>query len=111
MIRLPVEAVEACIMAAYYQYLTSTQGPIFVNTCGYEVEVTCVIRGHQFDCGFPGYDMACGDQDALREWCTTHPGDGWSFGFRGADERHPNTVNVVLINKTPLMFNFHVNLG
>jgi len=107
---LSLASVETCILAAYEKYLTSTTGDFPVQTGDGQVTINCRINDTNFNCGFAGYFMARGQTDNLRAWCTTHPGDGWSFGFRGTSPTHPNTLNIILINRTPLMFNFHVNL-
>lgn len=111
---LSLQSVETCIMAAFTQYITSTQGTISVPTAQGNVNVTCVINGTMFNTGFPGYTMSSADADALRTWCITHPGGiggkNWSFGFRGTDPTHPDSINITLINLTPNMFNFHIYL-
>jgi hypothetical protein len=108
---LALSSVESCIMAAYGKYLTDSTGTFTVNTGDGDVQITCAISGTNFNCGFPGYQMPANQSDNLKGWCTTHPGSGWSFGFRGRDHDHPDSVNVTLINKTPKMFNFHVYLS
>ena len=111
MAHLTRRSVEECIMAAYNQYLTSTAGDIVCNTTDNgNVTVQCVINGDRFNCGFAGNQMDHNQVDNLRAWCINHPGEGWSFGFRNTDPTHPNNVNITLINRTLLMFNFHVYL-
>jgi hypothetical protein len=109
---LTLASVETCITAAFQSYATSTTGTITVATPDNgNVDVTCVIVGSQFNTGFPGYTLPAAQSDNLRQWCITHPGNGWSYGFRGTDPTHPDSVNVTLINYTPKMFNFHVYLS
>ncbi|SFW62807.1 hypothetical protein SAMN02927921_02819 [Sinomicrobium oceani] len=109
---LTLSSVEQCITAAYHQYLTGKPGTITCTTIeDGTVNIQCVISGTRFNCGFAGYQMNGDDTDHLRTWCITHPGDGWSFGFRGISPSHPDSLNITLIDKTPLMFNFHVYLG
>ena len=104
-------SVEECIMAAHVQYLTSTAGDITCHTTDDgDITVQCVINGDRFNCGFTGNQMNVNEVDSLRHWCTTHPGGGYFFGFRGVSHDHPNSINITLINQTPLMFNFHVYL-
>ena|SRR5436309_4887404 len=105
---LRLDSVKTCISKAYEKYLTSTTGSLTVDTLDGQVEVTCAISGSNFNCGFPGYNMEKGQIDSLRAWCVDNPGNGWSFGFRGTSDSHPDSVNVTLIDKTPKMFNFHV---
>jgi len=115
MTTLTLQSVQTCIMAAFARYRTGTQGTISVPTAQGNVNVTCVINGTMFNTGFPGYNMKAADAPGLRAWCVTHPGNisgtNWSFGFRGTDPSHPDSVNVTLINLTPNMFNFHVYLA
>ncbi len=109
--KLTLQSVEECIMAAYHQYLTGNPGNIVCHTTDNgDVTIQCAISGTRFNCGFAGYRMDQDDTDGLRAWCITHPGNGWKFGFRGTNPEHPDSVNVTLINRTPLMFNFHVYL-
>ena len=111
MAHLTRKSVEECIMAAHAQYLTSTAGNIICNTTDNgNINVQCVINGDRFNCGFAGNQMNQNEIYNLRHWCTTHPGGGWSFGFRGQGPGHNDSVNITLINQTPLMFNFHVYL-
>jgi len=111
-------SMQDCIMAAYHYYLSGQEGTFPVHTTDNGVvNITCVINraASLFNCGVPGYCLDAAQGVALRHWCTNHPGPdaqsrlSWSFGFRGQDERHPNAVNITLIDRTPLMFNFHVN--
>ncbi|TDQ08420.1 hypothetical protein [Pedobacter metabolipauper] len=111
MAHLTRQSVEQCIMAAYNQYLTTTQGTIVcATTDNGNVSIQCVINGTRFNCGFAGFDMSRAEVTNLRQWCITHPGAGWNFGFRGTDPTHPDSINITLINRTVLMFNFHVFL-
>ncbi|WP_123966703.1 hypothetical protein [Chryseobacterium phosphatilyticum] len=110
MVHLTLQSVEQCIMAAYNKFLTGQGGNITcATTDNGNVVIQTVIRGDQFDCGFAGYDMNRNDKAGLKNWCSTHPGGGWAFGFRDTDPAHPDNVNVIL--RTPaLFFNFHVYL-
>ncbi|MES2652403.1 MAG: hypothetical protein V4663_11725 [Bacteroidota bacterium] len=111
MAHLTLQSVEECIMAAFNQYLTSTAGNIVCNTTDDgPITIQCVINAGRFNCGFAGNQMSTAQVNNLRAWCINHPGGNWSFGFRNIDPEHPNNVNVTLINRTPLMFNFHVYL-
>ena len=116
MVQLNLGSVTTCILAAYNQYLAGIAGNIIVPTPQGNITVTCIINTGRFNCGFPGYYMAAADIPALKAWCINHPGADrpggpvWGFGFRGLDPTHPSTVNVTLIDRTPLMFNFHVNI-
>lgn len=111
MAHLTLQSVEQCIMAAYNQYLTGKDGTITcMTTDNGKVTIQTVIRGSQFDCGFAGNQMNKNDLPGLKRWCTSNPGGGWAFGLRDVDPSHPDNINVTLINKTPLMFNFHVYL-
>ncbi|WP_281990577.1 hypothetical protein [Aquimarina aggregata] len=104
-------SVEECIMHAYQKYLTSTQGNFICNTTDNgNITIQCVIHGDRFNCGFAGNKMDLNEINSLKNWCITHPGDRWSFGFRNTNPNHPDSVNVTLIKKTVLMFNFHVYL-
>jgi hypothetical protein len=113
---LSLDSVQTCIMAAYQNYLNNVTGNFYVQTTSGQVGITCETVGTQFNCGFPGFNMASGDKNGLRAWCTNHPGpdpesqQNWSFGFRDTDGNHPDSVNIILINRTQLMFNFHVYL-
>ncbi len=105
------KSVEECIMTAHAQYLTSTAGNIACQTTDDgNIIVQCVIDHDRFNCGFAGNQMNANQIANLKHWCTTHPGNGYSFGFRGVSHDHPNSVNITLINQTRLMFNFHVYL-
>lgn len=113
MANLTIQSVQECIMAAYGQYCTSTAGDIVCNTTDNgNITLQCVINNGRFNSGFAGDRMAAIEIDNLRVWCRTHPGmdqgHDWSFGFRGLDNTHPNSINITLIDRTNLMFNFHV---
>lgn len=111
MAHLTLRSVEECIMAAYNKYVTSTTGNFICNTTDNgPIQIQCVINGTRFNCGFAGNQMSTADVNNLRTWCITHPGGGWSFGFRNTDPTHPDNVNVTLIDRTQYMFNFHVYL-
>ncbi|MBK1896059.1 hypothetical protein [Chryseobacterium paridis] len=111
MVHLTLRSVEQCIMAAYNQYLTGRDGIITCPTIDNgKVTIQTMIRASQFDCGFAGNQMSKADKDNLKQWCSRNPGGGWAFGFRDTDSSHPDNVNITLINKTNLMFNFHVYL-
>jgi|TARA_B110000977_G_C10594428_1_gene305659 hypothetical protein len=104
-------SVEECIMVAHTQYLTSTAGNIIcATTDNGNITVQCAINNDRFNCGISGNQMNANETNNLRHWCTTHPGNGWVFGFRDVDHAHPHNVNITLINQTDLMFNFHVYL-
>lgn len=108
MVQLTLIDAQACILAAYASYLNNLVGNVQVNTSVGPVNVTCLINQGRFNCGFPGFYIDQNNLAALRAWCINNPGAGWSFGFRGSDHNHADSVNITLINKTPLMFNFHV---
>jgi hypothetical protein len=114
MITLSLTSVETCIMAAFASYTNQLPGTITVPTPDGNINVTCVLNQGRFNCGFPGYLMDHNNAPALQAWCVNNPGliggRQWSFGFRGTDPTHQNSVNVTLIDFNPLMFNFHVNM-
>ena len=107
--------MQTCITAAYNTYVTSTANTFQVDVGGFNVSVVPTIDGSRYNCGVPGHTMPRVEAAFLRAWCINNPGpdngSNWSYGFRDTDGGHPNTVNVTLINRTPLMFNFHVNLS
>eukprot|EP01040_Poterioochromonas_malhamensis_P004528 gene4528-4854_t len=105
--RLSLASVESCITAAYQRFVPRTQGNFNVATANGNVGVTVVLNNGLWNCGFPGFYLAEGDVNALRNWCINNPGNGHSFGFRGHDAGHPNTVNIIYMSD--IMFNFHVN--
>jgi len=113
MANLTRQSVQECIMTAYGRYVTSTTGDVVCNTTDNgNVTIQCVINNDRFNSGFAGNQMAANEIDNLRVWCRTHPGMdqgvNWVFGFRGLDHNHPDSINITLINRTHLMFNFHV---
>lgn len=111
MAHLTLRSVEECIMAAYGQYVNNAAGDITCDTTDDgPINIQCVINGGRFNCGFAGNQMSYTQINNLRTWCITHPGSGWSFGFRGTDPDHPDSINITLIDRTHLMFNFHVYL-
>ncbi|MBW8186315.1 hypothetical protein [Shewanella nanhaiensis] len=115
MATLTRQSVQQCIMASYGQYCISAQGDIVCNTTDDgNVDIQCQIVNTRFNSGFAGDRMRVDEVDNLRVWCQTHPGleNGvdWSFGFRGTDHAHPDSINVTLIDRTNLMFNFHIYL-
>lgn len=107
MTTISLPSVETCIMTAYQHWLSRTPGNYIIATTDGNVGITVVINGSLWNCGFPGFNMAEGDINGLRTWCQTNPGGGLSFGFRGHDANHPDSVNVILMGENE-MFNFHV---
>ncbi len=108
--RLALADVTTCIESAFENYKYSQTGDIPVTIANnHIVNVTCMISGPQFNCGFPGYFMSPNDIGNLRAWCANPGVEGTqSFGFRGIDALHHDSVAVTLTGLTPYMFVFHV---
>jgi len=117
--QITLASMQDCINAAFNAFNANppAAGTVNVNTTNNGVvPVTCVRDDNQtrFNCGpavAGGYTLPQNLAGDLRTWCTTHPGNNWSYGFRGPDQAHPNQLNITLINWNQYMFNFHVTLS
>ena len=117
--QITLASMQDCITSAFnaYNHNPPTAGTVNVNTTNNGVvPVTCVrddahTRFNTGPATAGNYTLPQNQADNLRLWCTTHPGNNWSFGYRGPDATHPNQINITLIDWNNYMFNFHVNLS
>eukprot|EP01040_Poterioochromonas_malhamensis_P005349 gene5347-5736_t len=102
-------SVETCIIAAFQHWLRRASGDYRISTADGNVEVTIVFdhNGNRCNCGFPGYRLAESDIEELEIWCSDHPGGEYTFGFRGYDEKLPDSVSVIFMFENEI-FNFHI---